>query len=202
MSDENPPRLIGCRCCGLVQTVAPLPANYSAYCSRCHSALPTAGKHGRNRLAAALALSALVFYMPAMLLPMLRIERLGHAHQDSLLSGISALWGGGHWLVGALILLFSVILPPAKLLALAWLAGRGPRQHRHRALVYRAVEAFGRWSMLDVMLVALLIAFVKLGDAVTIAPGAGLTAFASLVALSLLASAVFDPHALWPENRP
>jgi paraquat-inducible protein A len=129
---------------------------------------------------------------------MLRIEQLGHRHEDSLLSGLIAMFSQGYWLVGTVVLVFSVLLPPLKLLTLLILANKIMlTHHRQRALMYRAVELLGRWGMLDVMLVAILVAFVKLGNLVNIQAGLGLIAFTVLVLLSLLASLVFNPHLLW-----
>ena len=192
--------LVACHCCGLIQRLPPPTPALRPVCARCHTTL--AASHPRRRqLSAALAVAALVFYPPAMLLPMLRLERLGHSHQDSLLSGVWSLLEQGYWLVGTVVLVFSVILPPAKLLALAVLAAPGLLRHApHRALLYRLTEGVGRFGMLDVMLVAILVAFVKLGDLVTIHAGPGLLAFFLLVALSLLATLVFDPWQLWRET--
>jgi paraquat-inducible protein A len=166
-------------------------------CYRCATPLAHVTT-SRNHWAAALAISALAFYIPAMLLPMLRIEQLGHRHEDSLLSGLIALFSQGYWFVGTVVLLFSVILPPLKLFTL-WLLATAPiiTHHHYRALMYRLVELLGRWGMLDVMLVAILVAFVKLGNLVNINAGPGLIAFALLVILSLLASLVFNPHLMW-----
>lgn len=158
-------------------------------------------KPARNHWTGALAVSALVFYLPAMLLPMLRIEKLGHRHEDSLLSGLAALFSEGYWVIGTIILCFSVVLPLVKLMALSVLSIRIlPRKHRYRALVYRSVEILGRWGMLDVMLTAILVAFVKLGDMVNIEAGPGLAAFTAMVLLSLLASFVFNPHLMWEKT--
>ena len=111
------PCLRSCHCCGLLQTLPTTSTDLIAVCRRCHTPLRHRNP-ARNRWTAALALSALMFYIPALLLPLLRIERLGHAREDSLLAGITALWGQGYWLIGTVILLFSVVLPPLKLVAL------------------------------------------------------------------------------------
>ncbi len=193
-------KLSSCHCCGLVQTLPPVPAGHKAVCGRCGTVLKQADPR-RNDWAAALAAAALAFYVPAMLLPMLRVERLGHVHEDSLLSGVVALWSQGYLLIGTVIFLFSVVLPPLKLLTLWLLAGRARLTgHRHRAIMYHAVELLGRWGMLDVMLVGVLVAFVKLGDLVKIHAGMGLIAFAVLVLLSLLASLAFNPKMMWEEE--
>ena len=191
----DPQELLSCQCCGLIQR---RPSRYSdrLRCVRCHTALYVDSTASLQRVRI-LALSALLFYLPAMILPMLRVERLGHMRQDSLLGGVASLLSQGYWLVGAVVLLFSVVLPPLKLFALLWLTRPAFLNHQHRALIYRWVEYLGHWGMLDVLLVAIMIAFVKLGSLVTITPGPGLTAFILLVLFSLLASLWFDPRAMW-----
>jgi len=197
---DSPP-IAACHCCGLLQALPAAELGMRSVCSRCGTGL----RHhdpNRNRWTAALALSALVFYPAAIGLPLLRIEQLGHSHTDSLLSGLVSMLSQGYWLVGIVVLLFSILLPPLKLLAL-WLLTRQPLKqtsHRRRALLYHAVELLGRWGMLDVMLVAILVAMVKLGDLVSIHPGPGLWAFILLVLLSLVASMVFNPTLMWNEQ--
>lgn len=188
-----------CHCCGLIQSVD---ADATAWCRRCSTRLRSgASALGDNAPAAALAVTALTFYPLAMLAPFLRIERLGFASESSLLGGIQALLTGGHYLVGIVILLFSVILPAVKLLTLLALSVRARWIHeRHRASTYRFVEHLGRWGMLDVLLVAVLVAFVKLGDLVSFEIGPGLYLFAAFVALNLFAGMAFNPHALWSDR--
>jgi hypothetical protein len=141
-----------------------------------------------------------VLDVPALTLPFLRIERLGQSHESNLLGGVRALFEDGNWLVAGIVLLFSVVLPAIKLgtiltlsLSPHWLT------ERRRGLAHRAVEHMGRWGMLDVLLVAVMIAFVKLGMLVTFSAGPGLVVFAGFVLLSLMASLTFDPHLLWGE---
>ncbi len=169
-------------------------------CCRCRTPL----KHGRqvdNHLSSAFALAALILYTPAILLPMLRLEELGHVSENSLLSGVFTLLLEGQWLVGLVVLVFSVIFPLLKLLSLLLLGNRQVvNRSEHRAVVYRWVEALGRWGMLDVMLVAVLLAFVKLGDLIEISVGPGIIAFTVMVLFSLLAGVFFNPHALWRET--
>ncbi len=201
MTNASQPRPCSCHCCGLVQTLPTVPDGYNPVCSRCRTTLKHTN-HKRNLWTAALSASALAFYIPAMLLPMLRIERLGLMHEDSLLSGIIALWSQNYWFIGTVVFVFSVLLPPLKLIALWLLSGTAlVSHHHHRALVYHAVEFLGRWGMLDVMLVAILVAFVKLGDLVNINAGVGLLAFTVLVLLSLLASFTFNPMLMWENTE-
>jgi len=197
----NPPgQLASCHCCGLVQRLPTPVSDRRPICRRCRTTLAPRNP-SRNRLSASLAISALLLYVPATTLPMLRIEQLGHRHEDSLLSGVAALFAQDYWLVGTVVLLFSVILPPLKLAALLVLASApATSADRLRAALFRAVESLGRWGMLDVMLVAILVAYVKLGDLVSIEAGPGLLAFTLLVLLSLLASMSFNPHMMWNES--
>lgn len=192
-----------CWCCGLVQTVPALSPEQSAYCPRCDTLIaPRSRAHQSTHATAAFALAALMIYFPGILLPMLKIQKLGSTVQDSLLTGVASLMQDGHYFVGGIVLVFSLIVPPIKLFALLLLSLASDYvQERHRAATYHLVELLGRWGMLDVMVVAVLVAYVKLGDTVTISPGPGLIAFATSVILSLIASMCFPPHALWSEEQ-
>ncbi len=191
-----------CRCCGLIQRVPPVPRGAAAACRRCATRLPVGSAESTgNSLASAIALSALILFLPAITLPFLRIEQLGHTRENSLLGGVVALLAHDEWLVGLTVLSFSIVVPPAKLLALLVLgATPGRLRSRVRAGTLRAVEHLGRWGMLDVLLVSVLLAFVKLGDLVDFGAGPGVYAFGLFVLLSLLAAYFFDPHALWDEG--
>lgn len=200
MQGTLPGRIASCHCCGLVQRLPAPVSDRRPVCCRCATTLAHRNP-SRNRLSASLGASALLLYLPAMTLPMLRIEQLGHRHEDSLLSGVAALFAQDYWLVGVVVLLFSVLLPPLKLVALLVLSSApAASTDRIRALLFRAVELLGRWGMLDVMLVAILVAYVKLGGLVSIEAGPGLIAFTLLVLLSLLASLSFNPHMMWKES--
>lgn len=189
-------RLQSCSCCGLIQQVPPYGPGHAAFCGRCNTRLRNPGR--RNAGSAILALAALILYPVAITLPMLRIEQLGHETHNSLLGGVIALITEGYWFIGLIVFLCSVVLPPAKLATLWVLAQLDPSHPgEHRARLFRIVEAIGKWSMLDVMLVAVLVAFVKLGDLVEIEAGPGMVAFAVMVIFSLIAGLLFNPHAMW-----
>ncbi len=129
---------------------------------------------------------------------MLRIERFGYLHEASILEGTASLLASGHVLVGVIVLLCSVIFPLGKLVALLILSAGGLQmKHRQRAFTYHLVEWTGRWGMLDVLLVAILVAALKVGDLVEVSAGPAALAFAAVVVLSLAGSAFFDPHSLW-----
>ncbi len=108
------------------------------------------------------------------------------------------LWHG-NLLVGLIVLVFSIVLPFVKLVALIELSRIGLTHRQHRAWTYRVVEWTGRWSMMDVLLLALLVTMVKLGDLVSFELGPAVVAFVMCVAMSMIASVMFDPHAIWEE---
>lgn len=192
--------LLACHCCGLVQRRPPAGALVARAtrlrCVRCHT--PLGRRRSGNDTTAALALAALVLLPLGVTLPVLRLERLGHLSEASIWSGGVSLLADGQLFVGLVVLVCSVLLPLLKLIALFTLAGGGPLlRPRMRALTWRLVEWTGRWGMLDVLLVALLVAAVKLGEMAEITAGPGVVAFTACVLFNLLASASFDPHASW-----
>jgi paraquat-inducible protein A len=173
-----------------------------ARCPRCRATVLRDREPRRLSRAAALALAALILYPVAMALPIMEIERLGHSRSATILSGVVDLAAEGDWLVSAVVLVCSVVAPLGKLGAILVLCLGGAALGReHRAMTYRAVEWLGRWGMLDVLLVAVLVAAVKLGSWVEIRPGPGAAAFALVVIFSLLSSAAFDPEAIWTARK-
>lgn len=193
--------LRACHACGLVHTVGDIPPRHAAYCTRCNAVIRTTGHPRAAGRAAAFALGAMLLYPFALTLPILTLAELGHTRETTIWSGMVSLFAEGQLAIGLVVLFCSVVAPLFKLGAiLALSAGELFLPSRHRAVTYRLVELLGRWGMLDVVLIAVLVAAVKLGDLVEVTPGPGLIAFTAVVVLSLLASAFFDPHALWETN--
>jgi paraquat-inducible protein A len=184
----------------LLQTVPPLSVRHCAACARCGSRFPAdLPSTERNRLTAAIALAAIILYPIAMTLPMLRIERFGHQNETSILRGIIELLSSGQIIVGVIVLFCSIIFPLGKLIGMLLLTtgGLGMMAQRHKALTYRLIEFTGRWGMLDVLLVAVLVAALKLGNMLEVKPGPAALAFTTCVMLSLLAAATFHPQSVW-----
>ena len=196
MSDQ-PVR--ACTCCGLVQRIPPVPPRMRATCGRCGSSLLRRTAVFRsNARTAAIALAALILYPLAVSLPMIRVEQFGHHTDTSIVEGVISLLSGGHLIVGVIVLLCSIVLPLGKLLALLLLSAGGLYMRRkHKALTYHIVDWTGRWGMLDVLLVAIVVAALKIGDVMDVSAGPAALAFSTVVVLSLLAAASFDPHGLW-----
>ena len=195
----TPQRLQSCPHCGLVQRVPTAASRMRVCCARCDITLrKRSTRRASHSRTAAIATAALILYPLAVSLPFIRIEKFGHAHEASILEGVTTLLSRGHLFVGLIVLLCSVVFPVLKLTALLVLSAGGlTLGHRHQALTYRMVQWTGRWGMLDVLLVAILVAVLKLGDMVEVSVGPAALAFTLCVTLSLLAAASFDPHSLW-----
>ncbi len=194
--------LRACPCCGLVQEVPAIPPRHVARCARCRTRIAAQGARARtNERAFAAALAALLLYPLAVTLPILRLERFGQSSESSIWAGSVGLIARGELLVGLVVFLCSIVVPLVKIATLLVLSTSPARIARaQRARTWRAVELAGRWGMLDILLVSVVVAWLKVGDLVDVTPGPAAVAFAACVLASLLASAWFDPHALWEEE--
>lgn len=188
-----------CHCCGLIHKLPPIDGTQAALCTRCGAQISTAAPRAASRTAAA-ATAALVLYWPAILLPILEIEQLGRRRESSLLVGTIELIQQGSWFVGLVVLLFSIIFPLVKITLLLELSLLGVLHKSHKAVTYRIMELLGKWSMMDVMLLAFMVMLVKLGALVEFHFGPAVWAFVLCVAMSMLASLSFDPHSIWDDQ--
>jgi len=191
-----------CHCCGQIHRLPDLNNSEQAVCVRCRSTISASGNlHQSSSRTAAAAVAAFVLFWPAILCPVLQIERLGEHSESSILSGILELLTHGSWFVGGVVLLFSVIFPLAKIIMLLELSLLELMHRRHKAMTLRIMEHAGRWSMMDVMLLAFLVMLVKLGNLVEFHFGPAIIAFILCVTMSMIASLSFDPHAIWEDNE-
>jgi paraquat-inducible protein A len=189
-----------CPVCSLLQRVAPAAPRTVAECPRCGSALRE-WKSGSLVPTAAFALAALILYIPANIYPILRMERYGLYTENTVWSGVTSLASYGYWFVAAIVFVASMVVPLVKLFGLLFLVATAEARltpgRRARTWLYRFIDAIGPWAMLDVFLVAVLVALVRLGALATVIPGPGLWAFTAVVVLTMLATAFFDPRLLW-----
>lgn len=194
---------IACPVCGLIQELDALPPGTVAECCRCGSVVASE-KRGGLACTAALSLAALLLYVPANIYPIMRMEFHGAFTESTVWDGCVRLFQDGQWLVAAIVFLASLVIPLLKLLGLFYLVVstklRSPFAQTLRTRIYTLIEVIGPWAMLDVFLLAILVALVKLGRIATVTSGPGLLAFASVVVLTILASASFDPKQIW-QNR-
>jgi len=169
-------------------------------CGRCGTRLHTRKPDSLNRTWAFL-IAACMMYIPANLLPVMITRTLFGAQYDTILSGVIYFWVSGAYGLAAIVFIASFLVPLFKLtvlILLAVLAQRGSDWRRpERARLYHIVEIIGRWSMLDIFVVALLASLVRAGALATIIPGGGAMAFGAVVVLTMMASLSFDPRLLW-----
>jgi len=196
--------IIACNTCGLTQRVEPLSAGAAAECCRCGSIISEHRARSLERTAA-LSLAALIFYVPANVYPILVMNYHGAYSESTVWDGCVSLFKNGQWLVALIVFFASILIPLFKLLGLFYLTAtaklKSPRRQRERTRIYRLLDLIGPWAMLDVFLLAVLVALVKLRELVTILPGPGLLAFTAVVVLTILASASFDPKLIWTAHE-
>ncbi|NBF02772.1 paraquat-inducible membrane protein A [Pseudomonas sp. Fl5BN2] len=169
-------------------------------CPRCDSVV-----HARkpNSLARtwAFLLASLIFYIPANLLPVMHTKIFGSASENTIMSGVVEFWKAGAWDIALLIFIASVVVPCIKFFVLGTLLVTCQRRsrwaQRERAKLYRFIELIGYWSMLDVVVVALVAALVQFRALSSIDPRLGILFFGLVVVLTMLAAMSFDPRLIW-----
>jgi paraquat-inducible protein A len=191
--------LAGCRTCG---KVAPLG---TPTCPRCGSALHSRMPASIQRVLAWL-LVGFMCYLPANLLPMLRTRTLGRETDSTIVGGVIELAHHGAWDIAAVVFIASVVIPISKfvvILYLIWSIRYHARLAVHtRIHLYEVVEFIGRWSMIDVFVVAILTALVQLGFLASINPGTAAVFFALSVAFTMLSAQALDPRLIWDSAEP
>jgi paraquat-inducible protein A len=139
--------------------------------------------------------------VPANIYPILRMHFYGAYSESTVWDGVVSLAETGQYFIALIVFLASIAIPVLKLAGLLYLVISARftfgRRLRDRVRLYRFIDAVGPWAMLDVFLLAVLVALVKLGEIATILPGPGLVAFTAVVVLTMFASASFDPRAIW-----
>jgi len=194
--------LQSCEVCGLLSRPAPGEAAGEAdgRCPRCDEEL-TFRKHDSLQRTWAFLIAAAVCYIPANVLPVLTTVTAEGAESDTILQGVVLLWSPTGWPLSLIVLIASIMIPSAKILALGYLlisVQRGSiRNNEQRVRLYRMVEFIGRWSMVDVFVDTFTASLVQLQPLMSVAPGPGLFFFAAVVVLTMLAVESFDPRLIW-----
>jgi paraquat-inducible protein A len=187
----------GCDTCGLINE---LDLDGKGLCSRCGDTLYARLPNSMQRTCA-LLLAAAVMYIPANFYPIMTTINLGKAKDNTILGGVAELWRTGDWPIAMIIFIASIVVPVVKLLVIAWLCLVIRRNDglnaEKRTLLYRITEFVGRWSMVDVFAVALMVALIRGGSLMSINPGPAALAFCCVVVLTMLAAITFDPRLLW-----
>ncbi len=195
--------IVACHACGLVSRMKP--EAEGLHCPRCHAPLHQRKRNSIHRTWAFL-IAAIILYIPANLLPIMRTATFFDEQDDTILSGVVVLWRAGSWDLAIIVFVASIVVPVLKIgvlmLLLVTVQMRSRWCQAERARLYRIVEFVGHWSMLDVFVVALLVALVHFKSFAEVLPGGGAVAFAAVVILTMLASLSFDPRLIWDEPDP
>lgn len=170
------------------------------HCPRCGSPLHSRKPNSLTRTWALLIASA-VLYIPANTFPIMTVVSFGQKSSDTIISGILHLTQSGQWVIALVVFVASILVPIFKIAVLAFLAislqVKSQWRPKQRAYLYRMVETIGRWSMIDVFMISILIALVKLKALATVEAEPGALAFAAVVILTMFAAMVFDPRLIW-----
>lgn len=180
------------------------PDSRKQFCSRCGGVIHARRPDSLVRTWA-LLLTASLLYIPANLLPIMTVNSLGKGQSDTIMSGVIELVHLGMLPIAAVVFIASILVPTFKLVGVSLLLYSVQRQQpmsvRQRIVMYRFIEWIGRWSMLDIFVIAILVAVVKFGSLASIEPGFGAMAFASVVILTMLAALTFDPRLIWDNTE-
>lgn len=192
--------LMGCHGCGLLVRQRHAGKGQVLRCPRCASTVHDRKPESLQRTTA-LVFTAAVLYVPANLFPIMTVISFGRGQPNTILSGIVHLAHSGLLSLALLVFFASVLVPVLKLVGLSFLLWSVHRKWkwrpRDRTFLYRIIEAVGRWSMIDIFMISILVALVKLGNVATIETGLGATCFAGVVVITMFASMSFDPRLIW-----
>lgn len=190
--------LLNCHSCGLL--VKPGEHSHGTCCPRCGANLHTRKPDSVARTWAFL-IAAMVLYIPANALPVMNTSSLFGTEKDTILSGVAYLWTSGSWSLAVVVFIASIAVPMLKIMALVFLVIstqlRSVSLLQQRTKIYRLVELVGRWSMLDIYVITILVALVQFNALATIQAGPAAIAFGAVVVLTMFAAMSFDPRLIW-----
>lgn len=188
--------MLVCEGCRLLQKAI----DGESVCARCGEVLHARKPFSLTR-STALIVTAMIAYIPANVLPIMHTSTVLSNEEDTIINGVVLLAKSGSWPLAALVFFASIIVPSLKLVSLSILIIAARRRsvwrQLERARLYRIIEFVGRWSMLDIYVVTLLVALVHIRGLATIQAGPASIAFGSVVVLTMLASISFDPRLIW-----
>ncbi|GMU72860.1 MAG: hypothetical protein AMXMBFR42_23160 [Burkholderiales bacterium] len=190
--------VVPCSACGLLSR--PAASGQPGRCPRCGATL-SERHHFSIQTTWALLIAASILFVPANAFPVLVTTTFGATEASTILQGVVFLWQDGSWILALIVLVASVVVPLGKLVALAYLLVTvqqgSAKSNQDRTRLYRLVEGIGRWSMLDVFVVAFIVALVQLDPLMSVAPGVGVIYFMAVVVLTMVAAHSFDPRLIW-----
>jgi paraquat-inducible protein A len=192
--------LVGCHTCQLVCRLPKGASAHAAMCPRCGSSLHRRKPNSIDRTWA-LLITSVMLYIPANVYPVMTFNALGSGEPSTIIGGVKELIAANMWPLALIVFVASILVPMLKMIFLGYLLisvhALSRWRLKDRTLIYRIVEAVGRWSMVDVFVISILVALVQLGSVASIVPDVGIIAFASVVVLTMIAAITFDPRLMW-----
>lgn len=188
--------ILVCRECHKLSRVS----DNNGSCPRCGSRL-----HERypNSIARtwALLVTALILYIPANTMPIMTVYYLGSGMPATIMEGVIEFIHADMWGIAAIVFIASIVVPTFKLIGMGLLLYSVQRRQlmppRQRIFMFRFIEWIGRWSMLDIFVIAIMVAVVSFGQLAQVVPGMGSIAFALVVVTTMFAAMSFDPRLIW-----
>ncbi|MDN5485090.1 MAG: paraquat-inducible protein A [Pseudomonas sp.] len=173
-------------------------------CTRCGALIHARRPNSLTRTWA-LLITAAILYIPANLLPIMTVSSLGQGDPSTIMSGVIQLVQHGMFPIAAVVFIASILVPTFKLVGIGLLLfsvqRHQPLSAQQRIVMYRFIEFIGRWSMLDIFVIAILVAVVNFGRLASVEANLGAAAFASVVILTMLAAVTFDPRLIWDNTE-
>ncbi|AVJ20836.1 MULTISPECIES: paraquat-inducible protein A [Pseudomonas] len=173
-------------------------------CTRCGALIHARRPNSLTRTWA-LLITAAILYIPANLLPIMTVNSLGQGDPSTIMSGVIQLVQHGMFPIAAVVFIASILVPTFKLVGIGLLLfsvqRHQPLSAQQRIVMYRFIEFIGRWSMLDIFVIAILVALVNFGRLASIEANLGAAAFASVVILTMFAAVTFDPRLIWDNTE-
>lgn len=192
--------LVSCHSCALVCRGAVALGDHVALCPRCGASLHSRKMHSISRTWA-LLIAAAILYIPANVFPIMSVTTLGRVQTDTIMSGVIFLTQSGQWPLALVIFFASILVPVMKLfiitLLLISVQWRSSWRPLDRTKLYRITERVGRWSMVDIYVVTILVTLVQLGALATVEVEVGAVYFGAVVVLTMFAADAFDPRLIW-----
>jgi paraquat-inducible protein A len=189
--------LMRCEICGLLSG----PYQHDeAECPQCGAEIEYRKPNSYAR-AWALLIASIIFYIPANLLPVTKTTTLGATSGQTIMDGVIYFMHAGEWPIALVIFTASILVPTVKIMIIIYLLICAQRKSKSRPgdriRLYHFTEFIGRWSMIDIFVIAILVALVQLGELATIKAGVGAIYFSGVVVLTMFAAESFDPRLIW-----
>ncbi len=196
--DLQPPEILACGDCDLIQRKQDFATGSKISCPRCANTLRHPKTNSVNRCLA-LAITALILFIPAITLPLLELRVVGIAHSANMLTGVIALFRNHMWTLSIVVLVFSIVVPLTKLLLVLYITAslKLKRASSTTAVCLRWYHHLNEWGMLEVYTLGIIVAYTKLVSLAHVIPELGLHCFILVLLIVTVIHSIMDTEAFW-----